>query len=751
MSQATKTSWIKPAATVSTRKPVLKLYNTLTHSKVEFVPQRDDQVTWYSCGPTVYNVSHMGHARNYVTIDINRRILQDYFHYNVKFVQNVTDIDDKIIVKARQEYLFAQFTKDLQGQVTESLIRKAKQGLLQYVAENLPDFKGDVLAEFKAWTQTLNLDELKISKPKVPMHVKACNAAVDAINGNADYSLFIANTKDVIMPVLDVELGSTVTNPAIFRNCAAYWERMFDSDMHKLNVLPPTVITRVSEYIPDIVAFVFKIVDNGFGYVTKDGSVYFNTVKFDNDSEHSYARNQPWSKHDMALIEDGEGSLSLDHPESKINPSDFALWKASKQGEPSWKSPWGQGRPGWHIECSVMASDVFGEHLDIHSGGIDLAFPHHDNECAQSEAHFGCKQWVSYFLHTGHLHIQGQKMSKSLKNFITIEQALNKYSSRELRLCFALVQWNNPLDFKDSLLAEARGVESSLTKFFQKVRALNADNESKLQSGELISKRYGSLEKQVMKEIDECRNKVEEALCDNLATPLAIRALTDLVTQCNNYIKEVGTEMRVDLLVHVVKYLTKMLGIFGFEVREDEMGWKEGSEDFSNERGVESIAMPYVKVLAQFRDLVRQTAIDKGDYKILIAACDKVRDRDLLKLNVAIDDRSGKESSLVKFVSDKEKTEMFEQQEEKAKQAEEAQKRKLQQKKANEVKERARLEKAGIDPKEMYKDEIGCGKYSDWDGDGIPTKDKEGEELSKSARKKLIKKWKQQAKLYGSL
>lgn len=770
------TFWIRPETKKSADEPVLKLYNTLTHSKVEFKPIKAHEVKWYSCGPTVYNVSHMGHARNYVTIDINRRILQDYFNYDVTFVQNVTDIDDKIILKAREEYLLKNYTAKQGGKITKEYLAKVDEGLAKYIAKNLPDYKGDALdyAAFKQWADGLDIKQLKISKPKVPMHVKSCLGAFSAVRAAAEgaeagaeqFEAFVAATRDVVMPLLDAELGSTVTDPAIFRNCAAFWERMFDSDMRRLNVMPPTVITRVSEYIPEIVAFVAKIVENGFGYVTKDGSVYFNTAKFDADENHTYAKNQPWSKHDLALIEDAEGSLSLDHPESKINASDFALWKASKRGEPAWQSPWGKGRPGWHIECSVMSSDFFGDQMDIHSGGIDLAFPHHDNESAQSEAYFNCRQWVNYFLHTGHLHIQGQKMSKSLKNFITIDDALKRYTARELRLCFALVQWNNPLDFKDSLLAEARSLESAFGKFFQRVRALQLDNQSRLASGELIAKKFGPDEKQLLADLQKCKQSVRAALCDNLGTPLALREMSDLVTRANSYISKAGADLRVDLLVQVTFYLTKMVRVFGFPVRPDGLGWvDDGNATFSGVSSTgassaagtagsgtsvsaESVAMPYLQVLSQFRDLVRKTAIDKGDFRTLLEACDKVRDEQLLALNVVLDDRTQGQSALIKFVTDKERDELVEQQREKEKQLKQKRRRKLEQKRLNEQKELEKLEKAKVDPAEMFKTEEFKQLYSAWDDDGIPTKDKAGEELSKSARKKLTKQRKQQQKLH---
>lgn len=178
------------------------------------------------------------------------------------------------------------------------------------------------------------------------------------------------------------QFGSTVSDHTIFRSLAAYWEGEFFKDMRRLRVRDPDTLTRVTEYVPEIVSFVEGIVKNGYGYEV-DGSVYFDTRTFDKADGHSYAKLAPWSKGDLALLEEGEGALSV--TTGRRSPADFALWKASKPGEPSWPSPWGSGRPGWHIECSVMASAVFGERMDIHSGGIDLAFPHHDNELAQSE------------------------------------------------------------------------------------------------------------------------------------------------------------------------------------------------------------------------------------------------------------------------------------------------------------------------------------------------------------------------------
>lgn len=752
----TATKWFKPETKVPVGYPVLKLYNTLTHSKVEFVPNEPGKIKWYSCGPTVYNSSHMGHARNYVSIDINRRVMQDYFNYDVTFIQNVTDIDDKIILKARQEYLFDEYVQKFEKKVSEDLITKSKSSLQAYVSKNLSEFTGkNVESEFKPWVETLDLKEIGLSKPKFPMHVKAVLAALEVIENpqTVQFDEFVSKVKDVIVPVLDAELGSTVTDPSIFRKCSSYWERQYDLDMRKLNVLEPTVVTRVSEYIPEIVSFVEEIVQRGYAYATSDGSVYFNTGKFDGSANHQYAKCQPWSKGDMALLEDGEGSLTNQASiDSKLNASDFALWKSSKAGEPFWDSPWGQGRPGWHIECSVMGSDFVGDKMDIHSGGIDLAFPHHDNEMAQSEAHFDCQQWVNYFLHTGHLHIEGQKMSKSLKNFITIDEALSKYTSRQLRLCFALVQWNNPLDFKETLLNESNSVESTLDKFFGKIRALKRDNEEKLDGGEIISKKFGSLEKKLFKDFGGSKADVHAALCDNLAVPQAIRAMMELVNSTNIYMNEVGGhELKIDLLVEIVKYMTRMLKVFGFDVREDGLGWKDVRSSGASAGGVEEVGMPFVKVLSKFRDQVRKLSIEGGlDSRTLLDSCDRLRDEDLLELGVALDDRSDGQGALIKFLNEKEQAELLKQQRDKAAAHAARQLKKAEQARAAAAKERERLERAKVSPLEMFRGPGLEHVYSQWDADGVPTHLADGEEVSKSARKKLVKQQQQQKKLHDA-
>lgn len=322
----------------------------------------------------------------------------------------------------------------------------------------------------------MHIDTLAASRNAIQAAEKTLSSG-SASTSREDAVTLLEASRDVIGPWLDRAHGSEVTDPAIFRTLAAYWEKAFMDDMDRLHVEPPTTLTRVSEYLPEIIKFVEEIVQNGYAYATVDGSVYFDVGRFDGakgkqavddasrgDWCHTYAKLQPWSKGNRALLEDGEGSLTATTSalKEKKSPSDFALWKGSKAGEPAWDSPWGPGRPGWHIECSVMASEVLGTKMDIHSGGVDLAFPHHDNEIAQSEAHHECRQWVNYFLHTGHLHIEGLKMSKSLKNFITIDEALAKSSARQLRMAFLLQAWNARMDFKESNMVEIRSIEATL-------------------------------------------------------------------------------------------------------------------------------------------------------------------------------------------------------------------------------------------------------------------------------------------------
>lgn len=301
------------------------------------------------------------------------------------------------------------------------------------------------------------------AEAKMRMHLANLTAAATGIKENNIFG----GTDEILLPYLDSLYRESIdgTDHTIFTDVTKYWEAEFMGDMDALNVMRPDVITRVTTYVPQIADFVEKIIQKGFAYES-DGSVYFDITAFEK-AGNPYARLRPDSKNDKALQEEGEGSLSKNLG-GKRGAGDFALWKKSKAGEPVWPSPWGEGRPGWHIECSVMASDVLGSEMDIHSGGIDLAFPHHDNELAQSEAYFcehghGPHNWVRYFLHMGHLSIAGSKMSKSLKNFQTIKDALaTDYTPRGMRTVFLMGRWNDGVEISPDMRTMAEGWESTV-------------------------------------------------------------------------------------------------------------------------------------------------------------------------------------------------------------------------------------------------------------------------------------------------
>lgn len=299
---------------------------------------------------------------------------------------------------------------------------------------------------------------------KVKMHLSSMDAAAAALKSN----FIFPGADDILLPYLDSLYKETVDtrDQSIFTDLTKSMEDLFMADMDALNVLRPDVVTRVTEYVPQIAKFVEGIIDKGFAYEA-EGSVYFDIAAFER-AGNVYARLRPDNRNDASLQEEGEGSLSKDLG-GKKGAGDFALWKKSKPGEPFWPSRWGNGRPGWHIECSVMASDVLGSRFDIHSGGIDLAFPHHDNELAQSEAYFcehgkGQHTWVNYFLHTGHLSISGSKMSKSLKNFQTIADALaTSYTPRSMRIVFLMGKWNDGVEVSPDMRAQADNWETTIS------------------------------------------------------------------------------------------------------------------------------------------------------------------------------------------------------------------------------------------------------------------------------------------------
>ncbi|GMH93982.1 hypothetical protein TL16_g12774 [Triparma laevis f. inornata] len=615
----------------------LKMMNSLTKTKVPFTTlSGKNDVKWYMCGPTVYDASHMGHARTYLGFDIIRRILEGWFRYDVSLVMNITDIDDKIIKRSNER-----------------------------------------------------------------------------------------------------GIG--------FTELARHWEVEYLKDMEGLGVKPPDVMTRVSEFMPEITEYISNIIAKGFAYEA-NGSVYFDVNKFHGDEKHCYCKLLPTGMGNAELLAEGEGVLSgaSDFVDEKKAPNDFALWKKSKEGEPSWDSPFGKGRPGWHIECSVMASDVFKKmgvedgKMDIHSGGVDLKFPHHDNEMAQAEAEAGCSQWVNYFVHAGHLHIKGFKMSKSLKNFITIQQALEQNSARQIRMCFLLHKYNDPMDYGDETMSHAVERETAFNKFFQNVktvlRAATKDDIAK----------WAGEEAKLGKAIDDCKAAVHDALCDDFDTPTVMSSLQNLVNATNLYLQAKEKE-GVKPVVLVVRsagvYVTRVFKVFGLVPEGGDIGFPVGGGEGGESK--EDLLAPFLDAVLDFRSAIRSAARDK-DFSSLLKLCDGLRDDVLPGLGVQLEDKEGSKGVWKLANPEDIKRQKEQKEQEAARKAEE---------KAAREREAAEKEKANlIAPLDFLKtltlDDGKTLKYGNFGEDGMPTHNNEGEELNKNQTKKAKKEFEGQKKKY---
>jgi len=664
-----------PAAAAAASAPTnnLRVLNSLTGEKVPFRPRNGRTVRWYTCGPTVYDVTHVGHASNYVSLDILRRILTDYFGYEVTLQMNVTDIDDKIIKRA-------------------------------------------------------------------------------------------------------AEAGEP------FADLARRYEAAFFDDMRALGVRPPDLVTRVSEYVPDVIAYIEGIVGRGMAYAA-GGSVYFDVDTF-RGAGHHYAKLEPGSAGNAARLAEGEGGLdglpaaSADASSDaaaaaaaataargaeKKSPSDWALWKASRPGEPFWESPWGPGRPGWHIECSAMASAELGGHIDIHTGGVDLKFPHHDNELAQAEAYHACPQWVDYFLHTGHLHIDGLKMSKSLKNFISIQSVLTRISSRQLRLFFLQHRYDAPTVYAESALAEVVNVDRALVDFFGAVKAALREAASAAAAPSTADGAGGlrpsAAASGVLAELGATRTAVRAALEDNFNTPAAFLALLALVKSVKGYLAAPGGGgVNAPVVRAAARYLTFMLRVFGLGGDAgEEIGYGGADGDAAS---AETVLTPILDALSAFRDSIRSAGrealasggADGGDaaaataaIKRILAACDEVRDTTLPPLGVRLEDRPDGRPSLWKLEDPAawaaEAARLA---------AEEAAKAAAKAARAAEAaaKAAAELEAGRVPPADLFRGGEYAGKYGAFDADGLPTADAGGAELPKAARKRLAKARERQVKLH---
>ncbi len=405
---------------------MLKLYNTLTRKKEEFKPIEENKVRMYSCGPTVYNYFHIGNARPFIIFDTLRRYLE-YRGYDVNFVQNFTDIDDKMIKKANEENITVRELAD------------------RFINEYFKDSKG-------------------------------------------------------------------------------------------LGIKEATVHPKATENIDSIITIINKLMKKGFAY-NVDGDVYFRVKKF---KEYGKLSHQP--------LENLEAGARIEVGTAKEDPMDFAVWKAKKEGEPAWESPWGMGRPGWHIECSAMANKYLGETIDIHSGGQDLIFPHHENEIAQSEAANGAP-FANYWLHNGYINVDNVKMSKSLGNFFTVRDVAEKFDYSVIRFFMLSAHYRNPINFSDELLTQAKAGLDRIKTCAENLEFLISNSKEDGVTFET--------------EFDMLKQRFIDAMDDDINTADAISVIFDLVKHINVSVNE---NTSASILKEALGLLTELTGVLGIEI-----------------------------------------------------------------------------------------------------------------------------------------------------------------------------------------
>ncbi|KAL4113219.1 hypothetical protein QTP88_016883 [Uroleucon formosanum] len=477
-----------------TKKSNVLVYNCKTKTKEPL--KCNKLLTWYVCGPTVYDSMHIGHASCYVKFDIIRRILENYFQLSVFQVMNITNVDDKIISKAR----------------------------------------------------ALNIDPLQLA-----------------------------------------------------RN----YEVEFIEDINLLNIKQPDIIARVTDFIPQVLNFIQNLFDKDLVYSADDGSLFFDTTKY-----KRYGK--------MVKVPE-----VVPHTFKRSN-LDFALWKATKQGEPSWDSSWGPGRPGWHIECSTIASHYFGSSVDIHSGGIDLLFPHHENEEAQCCARHNVDDWVKHWIHTGHLHVGDNiKMSKSLMNTISVKELLSSYTANQFRTLCLLSNFKNDLEFNDSTMDVACGVLRKLDSFITNCYAhLNTYNSEHIPDITLLKK------------ISDIENDILINLADNFNTSKSLNLLIELINIFNKLLT-VDFHFNCSKLeaIQALNLVVKTLESFGIDLSRSK--FKSDAEN--------SLV---IDIIVNFRTKLRQLALQpKSEItkQEIFELCDTLRD-ELSLANIIVQD--SKKSSL---------------------------------------------------------------------------------------------------------
>ena len=458
----------------------MKIYNSLTRKKEEFIPIEKEIVKMYACGITVYDDSHIGHARASITYDMICCYLR-FLGYNVKYVRNYTDVDDKIIARAN----------------------------------------------------ALNMNALDYSEDRI----KAAEAVFE-------------------------ELGADF----------------------------PDIKCKASENIDNIIDFVSKLIEKGYAYPTEKGDVYYSVKKF-----------KDYGKLSNINTDDLLNGVRKDVEEGKLDPLDFAVWKAAKPGEISWKSPWGEGRPGWHIECSCMVLHNLGETIDIHGGGKDLIFPHHENEIAQSEALTG-KPLANYWIHNGLIKINGQKMSKSLGNSLTIKQALELYNPEVIRYAIVSKSYASDIDLGESEFALA---EKHLYYFYN---TINAIDKFLAQNTEM---------KEVSNEVaDGIETKFREAMDDDFNTPVAVAELFADFKYVNNLLKDnkVSAEEKAYILNKIKTEIVRCYNVIGL-FKEDVQGLiNDLKNKYINKLGLN---------VADIEDKIQERATAKAEKKYEVA--DKIR------------------------------------------------------------------------------------------------------------------------------
>jgi len=426
------------------RGKTMKIYNTLTRQKEEFTPIEEGKVRMYVCGPTVYNLIHIGNARPMIVFDTFRRYME-YKGYDVNYVSNFTDVDDKIIKKAQEE-------------------------------------------------------------------------GVDASEISARY---IAECK---------------------------------KDMEGMNIRPATAHPLATQEIDGMIEMISVLIAKGYAYAAADGTVYYRTRKF-----------APYGKLSHKNLED----LQAGHRDIKVagelkeDPFDFVLWKPKKEGEPAWQSPWGEGRPGWHIECSVMSKKYLGETIDIHAGGEDLIFPHHENEIAQSEAASG-KEFARYWMHNGFLNIDNRKMSKSLGNFFTVREIAEKYDLQVLRFFMLSAHYRSPLNFSAELMEAAKSGLERIRTAAENIRRLQKAGVKKAAGMSPDADGHQAMtaeEEALYAHSEEFQKKFEHAMEDDCNTADAVSAVFELVKYINTNVSAENSEEYLQKLYDRLKMLCDVLGI----------------------------------------------------------------------------------------------------------------------------------------------------------------------------------------------